>query len=120
MSSDRLSQFFDFRGASTTVYPGCSGTLDALHQAVKSPRDREADMSYAFNIRANAYGRGEGVATIVVKRLDDTLACGDSIRAPVRENRFKQDGKTETITTPPQASQEELHRLRLAISRDSE
>lgn len=96
MSSNRISHFFDFRGASMTLETGCSTTLVALHQAVQSLRNREADMSvvtgvnpmlgpdqfkaigslgmlspdgksYAFDKRANGYGRGEGIATIAVK-----------------------------------------------------
>ncbi|KAI1087095.1 hypothetical protein F5B19DRAFT_500382 [Rostrohypoxylon terebratum] len=137
MSSNRISHFFDLRGASMTVDTGCSTTLVALHQAVASLRAREADMSivsgsnlllgpdmfkvfgslgmlspdgksYAFDSRANGYGRGEGVATIVIKRLNDALACGDPIRAVIRETGLNQDGKTETITTPSQGAQEEL------------
>ncbi|KAI8622911.1 hypothetical protein F5Y19DRAFT_483291 [Xylariaceae sp. FL1651] len=137
MSSNRLSHFFDLRGASMTVDTGCSTTLVALHQAVKSLRNREADMSivggsnllltsdmfkvfgslgmlspdgrsYAFDSRANGYGRGEGVATVVIKRLNDALACGDPVRALIRETCLNQDGKTDTITTPSQTAQEDL------------
>lgn len=32
--------------------------------------------SYAFDSRGAGYGRGEGVATIVLKRLDRALADG--------------------------------------------
>jgi acyl transferase domain-containing protein/NADPH:quinone reductase-like Zn-dependent oxidoreductase/NAD(P)-dependent dehydrogenase (short-subunit alcohol dehydrogenase family)/2-polyprenyl-3-methyl-5-hydroxy-6-metoxy-1,4-benzoquinol methylase len=137
MSSNRISHFFDLRGASMTVDTGCSTTLVALHQAMNSLRTHESDMSivsgsnlllgpdmfkvfgslgmlspdgksYAFDSRANGYGRGEGVATIVIKRLNDALACGDPVRALIRETCLNQDGKTETITTPSQAAQEEL------------
>ena len=44
-ASNRISHFFDLRGASVTVDTGCSTTLVALHQAVQSLRLREADMS---------------------------------------------------------------------------
>ncbi|KAI1171395.1 hypothetical protein F4777DRAFT_582964 [Nemania sp. FL0916] len=137
MSSNRISHFFDLRGPSMTIDTGCSTTLVALHQAVASLRARESDCSivsganlllgpdmfkvfgsmgmlspdgrsYAFDARANGYGRGEGVASIVVKRLDDALACGDPIRAVIRETCLNQDGRTETITTPSQTAQEEL------------
>ncbi|KAL7906095.1 putative polyketide synthase [Trichoderma velutinum] len=139
MSSNRISHFFDFRGASMTLETGCSTTLVALHQAVQSLRNREADMSvvtgvnlilgpdqfkaigslgmlspdgksYAFDKRANGYGRGEGVATILIKRLSDALAANDPIRAVIRETALNQDGKTETITTPSGAAQETLMR----------
>jgi acyl transferase domain-containing protein len=45
MASNRISHFFDFRGASMTVDTGCSTTLVALHQAVQSLRSGESDMS---------------------------------------------------------------------------
>ncbi|KAL5342468.1 hypothetical protein BJX70DRAFT_394689 [Aspergillus crustosus] len=139
MSSNRISHFFDLRGASMTLETGCSTTLVALHQAVSSLRNREADMSivtganvmlnpdtfkvigslgmlspdgrsYAFDSRANGYGRGEGVATIIVKRLSDALASNDPIRAVIRETALNQDGKTDTITTPSGKAQAELMR----------
>lgn len=66
--------------------------------------------SNAFDSRASGYGRGEGVATLVVKRLKDALASGDPIRAVIRESLLNQDGKTETITTPSLEAQENLIR----------
>ncbi|EFX05061.1 polyketide synthase [Grosmannia clavigera kw1407] len=139
MSSNRTSHFFDFRGASMTLETGCSTTLVALHQAVHSLRSREAGMSvvtganvmlnpdtfkvigslgmlspdgrcFAFDARANGYGRGEGVATIVIKRLSDALANNDPIRAVIRETALNQDGKTDTITTPSSTAHIELMR----------
>ncbi|PGH13809.1 hypothetical protein AJ79_03377 [Helicocarpus griseus UAMH5409] len=139
MASNRISHFFNFRGASMTIDTGCSSTLVALHQAVQSLRRGESDMSivggsnlllnpdnfkamgslgilspdgkcFTFDARANGYGRGEGVATIVIKRLRDVVAAGDPIRAVIRETFLNQDGKTETITSPSQAAQIELMR----------
>jgi acyl transferase domain-containing protein len=69
-----------------------------------------AGKSYAFDSRASGYGRGEGSATVVVKRLDDALRDGDPIRAVIRGTGVNQDGKTETITTPSQEAQEQLIR----------
>lgn len=66
--------------------------------------------SFAFDSRANGYGRGEGVAAIVLKRLKDAVEAGDPIRAVIRESQLNQDGKTETITSPSQAAQEMLIR----------
>ena len=65
---------------------------------------------YAFDSRASGYGRGEGVASIVIKRLKDARAAGDPIRAVIRESLINQDGKTETITTPSLEAQESLVR----------
>ncbi|QVM05380.1 Type I Iterative PKS [Coccidioides posadasii str. Silveira] len=139
MASNRISHFFDLRGASMTIDTGCSTTLVALHQAVENLRSRGSEMSivgganvllnpdnfkalgsfgflspdgkcFAFDERANGYGRGEGVATIVIKRLEDALAAGDPIRAIIRESVLNQDGKTESLTSPSQAAQEALMR----------
>ncbi|KAL9074401.1 MAG: hypothetical protein Q9157_004404 [Trypethelium eluteriae] len=143
----RISHFFDLRGASVTLDTACSTSAVALHQAVQSLRSREASMSivggsnltlnpdtfvglgsagflsadgksFAFDARANGFGRGEGVATLVVKRLKDALSAGDPVRAVIRETLVNQNGRTDTITSPSQAAQAALmrdcyHRARL-------
>ena len=76
------------------------------HPRLLSP----AGKSYAFDSRASGYGRGEGSATVILKRLDDALRDGDPIRAVIRGSGVNQDGKTETITTPSQEAQEQLIR----------
>ncbi|KAK3936681.1 lovastatin diketide synthase LovF [Diplogelasinospora grovesii] len=139
MASNRLSHFFDLRGPSMSIDTGCSTTLTALHQGCQSLRSGESDMSivgganvmfnpdmfmtmsslgliskdgrsYAFDSRANGYGRGEGSATVILKRLDDAIRDGDPIRAIIRDSGVNQDGKTETITTPSGEAQEALIR----------
>ncbi|KAJ4314705.1 hypothetical protein N0V94_006338 [Neodidymelliopsis sp. IMI 364377] len=134
MASNRLSHYFDLRGASMSIDTGCSTTLTALHQACNDLRNHESSMSvvsganlmlnpdmfitmssialiskdgrsFAFDSRANGYGRGEGVATLVLKRLDDAIRDGDPIQCVIKETGLNQDGKTETITTPSQAAQ---------------
>jgi acyl transferase domain-containing protein len=66
--------------------------------------------SYAFDSRAEGYGRGEGSATVILKRLSDAIRDGDPIRAVIRATGVNQDGKTETVTTPSQEAQEQLIR----------
>ncbi|KIL88308.1 polyketide synthase [Fusarium avenaceum] len=139
MASNRVSHFFDLRGASMTLDTGCSTSLVALHQAVRDLRSGSSGMavigganlmlnpdmfkalgsigvlspdgkSYSFDSRANGYGRGEGVATVIIKRWKDAIADGDPIRAVIRETWLNQDGKTETITSPSSDAQEELIR----------
>lgn len=66
--------------------------------------------SFAFDSRANGYDRGEGVSTIIVKRLKDVLTAGDPVRAVIRETLINQDGKTDSITSPSQAAQVALMR----------
>lgn len=139
LASNRLSHFFDLRGASVTLGTGCSTALTALHLACQSIRTGEAAMSivggvnlmlnpdmfismttlgllgpdgrsYSFDHRAQGYGRGEGVATLLLKPVDDALRDGDPIRAVIRETALNQDGKTPTITSPSRQAQEELIR----------
>nr|ALQ32938.1 putative polyketide synthase [Fusarium sacchari] len=139
MASNRVSHFFDLRGASMTLDTGCSTSLVALHQAVSDLRSGNSTMaivgssnlmlnpdmfkalgsigvlspdgkSFSFDSRANGYGRGEGVATVVIKRWKDAVAAGDPIRAVIRETCLNQDGKTETITSPSSNAQEQLIR----------
>ena len=65
---------------------------------------------FAFDSRGSGYGRGEGVATVVLKRLDDALKAGDSVRAVIRHTGVNQDGKTSGIALPNQQAQESLVR----------
>jgi acyl transferase domain-containing protein len=44
-AANRISHFFDFRGASMTLDTACSTSAVALHQAVQSLRCRESSMS---------------------------------------------------------------------------
>lgn len=69
-----------------------------------------AGKSYTFDSRASGYGRGEGSATVVLKRLEDALRDGDPIRSVIRASGSNQDGKTDTITTPSQDAQQQLIR----------
>lgn len=64
--------------------------------------------SYSFDERGAGYGRGEGVATLVLKRLDDALADGDHVRAIIPNTGVNQDGKTNGISYPSQESQQML------------
>ena len=66
--------------------------------------------SYPFDVRGSGYGRGEGVVTLLLKRLDDALEARDPIRAIIRNTSVNQDGKTSGITLPNGQAQEILGR----------
>nr|WHN38867.1 polyketide synthase 6 [Elsinoe perseae] len=139
MLSNQVSHFFDLRGPSVTVDTGCSTGLTALHLACQSLRTGEADMavigaanvllnpdqfivmsglgflgptgkSFSFDDRAEGYGRGEGVATLIAKPLSAAIRDGDPVRAVIKGSLLNQDGKTPTITSPSQEAQEALIR----------
>ncbi|TAQ83605.1 hypothetical protein B7494_g8071 [Chlorociboria aeruginascens] len=137
--ANRISYLFDLKGPSWTVDTACSGSLVAIHQACQSLRSGESNMalaggtslmlspdlmmgmsllqilnsdgkSYAFDTRGSGYGRGEGVATLVLKRLDDAIRDGDNVHAIIRNTGVNQDGKTSGITVPSGLAQESLMR----------
>lgn len=137
--SNRISYFFHLKGPSMTLDTGCSGSMVALHQACQSLRARESSAalacgvslivnpdhligmsnlymlndngrSYPFDARGAGYGRGEGVTAVVLKRLDDALDAGDSIRAVIRNTAVNHDGKTNGITLPSSKAQEVLQK----------
>ncbi|RAH70054.1 type I polyketide synthase [Aspergillus aculeatinus CBS 121060] len=137
MIANRISHFFDLRGPSLMVDTGCSTTLTLLHLACQSLRAGESDMAivggsnillnpdmfiagsnlsllsaegrcFAFDARATGYGRGDGIASIVIKPLITAVRDGDPIRAVIRNSAANQDGKTATLTSPRQEAQEVL------------
>ena len=63
-----------------------------------------------FDSRADGFGRGEGVAAVVLKPLSDALRDGDSIRSVIRGSAVNQDGRTKGITMPSQESQVKMMR----------
>ncbi|KAH7625616.1 putative polyketide synthase [Sordaria sp. MPI-SDFR-AT-0083] len=129
MFSNRVSHFYDFQGASMSIDTGCSAALAALHQACQTIRSGESHVSivgasntilnpdiyiamstlgmvgadgrcYAWDARAQGYGRGEGVAVLVLKSLDAAVRDGDRVHAVIRETGLNQDGRTTSITSP--------------------
>lgn len=60
---------------------------------------------YAFDSRANGYGRGEGVGIVVLKRLSDAIRDNDTIRGVIRGTATNQDGRTSGITLPSAEAQ---------------
>ena len=66
--------------------------------------------SYTYDHRGTGYGRGEGVATLVLKPLQDAIRDGDSIRSVIRNIGVNQDGKTNGMTFPNKEAQEQLIR----------
>uniref|UniRef100_A0A8H7N2E1 Carrier domain-containing protein n=1 Tax=Bionectria ochroleuca TaxID=29856 RepID=A0A8H7N2E1_BIOOC len=139
MGANRISHFYNLRGPSMTVDTGCSTTLTALHLACQSLRAGDSTISvvtgsnimlnpdmfetlasvgflgstgksFAFDDRAQGYGRGDGVATIIIKPLSDAVRDGDPIRAVIRQTALNQDGHTPTLTSPSKEAQEELVR----------
>jgi acyl transferase domain-containing protein len=119
----------NLRGPSMTVATACSTSLVALHLACEALRNGECDMAIAggvnlehpqgvgylgmegftspdahvrpFDAAANGTVWGSGVGTVLVKRLSDAIADGDTIRAVVLGNAINNDGGNKVGFTAP-------------------
>ncbi|KAK2042138.1 polyketide synthase [Colletotrichum somersetense] len=139
----RVSWFYGLRGPALSVDTACSSSMVALHQAVVGLKSRDCNIAIAcgtnllltpemglelnglgvldpagasksFDKSANGYGRGEGIAAVVLKRLSDAIRDGDTIRAVIRNTGCNHDGHSPGLTAPAKEAQAELMRLTYA------
>lgn len=137
--SNRISWFYDLRGPSMTLDTACSSSLVGLHLACQGLRSGESNiavvcganlilspdlgmwlsnlrmtstdgLSRSFADGVTGYGRGEGIATLILKPVRDALRDGDPIRAVIRGTGVNQDGHTTGITVPSRDAQADLIR----------
>lgn len=137
--SNRISWFYNLQGASFTLGTACSSSLVALHQACQGIRAGDSSMSVvgganlllnpdmfmmlsnmqflaqdgtckSFDAKGDGYGRGEGFAAVILKRVDHAIRDGDPIRAIIRGTGVNHDGKTKGLTVPSAVAQANLIR----------
>ncbi|KAL6237467.1 hypothetical protein BDW75DRAFT_238255 [Aspergillus navahoensis] len=135
--ANRISYFFDWHGPSVVVDTACSSSMVALHHAVTALQQNECTLALAtgtnliqapnifisttkiqmlsptgrsrmWDANADGYARGEGVISIVLKRLRDAIADGDEIQCVIRATCTNQDGRTMGLTMPSSVSQLQL------------
>ncbi|GAA3159728.1 non-ribosomal peptide synthetase/type I polyketide synthase [Nonomuraea roseoviolacea] len=126
----RTSYKLDLRGPSVSVNTACSTSLVALHLARQSLIAGDCDVALAGAVRVNAWSRrgylyqsggigspdghcrpfdaeaqgtigAGGVGVVVLKRLEDALAAGDTIHAVVRGSAVNNDGTRKVGYTAP-------------------
>ncbi|RDL42230.1 Acyl transferase hydrolase [Venustampulla echinocandica] len=133
--SNRISHFFNLKGASMTIDTACSGSLVSVDVACRylqtrqingavvaganlylSP-DQNQDMGamrvtssatgkcHTFDAKADGYCKAEAVNVVILKRLDDALRDGDPIRAIIRGTSTNSDGWTPGIASPAAEAQ---------------
>ncbi|HEY6185241.1 MAG TPA: beta-ketoacyl synthase N-terminal-like domain-containing protein, partial [Terriglobales bacterium] len=139
----RISFLLDWKGPSIAIDTACSSSLVAIHLACQSLRAGECQMAVAggvslilapeeiisltklgmlasdwrcktFDSRADGFVPGEGCGIVVLKKLSDALADGDTIRAVIRGTAVNQDGRTTVLTAPNGLSQQAVIRNALA------
>lgn len=125
----RLSYSLGLQGPSLAIDTACSSSLVATHLACQSLRRGESDCAIvggvnalmhplsgvvfsqarmlspdgrckAFSAGADGYGRAEGCAVIVLKRLGDARRDGDRILAEIVGSAVNQDGASGGLTVP--------------------
>ncbi|XXY19856.1 type I polyketide synthase [Sorangium sp. So ce216] len=146
--SGRLSYFLGLQGPSVAVDTACSSSLVAVHLACQSLRSGESSLALAggvnvmlsprtagliaamqalspdgrcktFDAQANGFVRGEGCGVVVLKRLSDALADGDTVLAVIRGSAVNQDGRSTGLTAPNVLSQQAMLRSALESARVS-
>lgn len=137
MLSARLAHVFGLCGPCLTIDTACSSSLVAIHNACMSLENRECDVALAggvnflinpqaamtmsrghflakdgrsksFSSDADGYGRGEGAALLVLKRLEDAVRVKDPIIGVICQSGVNHDGRGTAITVPNGAAQEAL------------
>jgi acyl transferase domain-containing protein/acyl carrier protein len=141
--SGRISYILGAQGPSVTIDTACSSSLVALHYACIDLQTHECQMALAggvnlmlspastiscckakmlspdgycktFDAKADGYTRGEGAGIVVLKRLSDAIADGDSIFAVIKASGISQDGASSGLTVPNGEAQKKLMRKVLA------
>jgi acyl transferase domain-containing protein/acyl carrier protein len=112
-----ISYNLNLRGPSVSVQSFCSTSLVAVHLACRSLRDGECDMALAGGVsirvpdRVGQFGehghdghvrcfdtggrgllKGDGAAIVLLKRLSDAIADGDTVEAVIKGSAVNNDG----------------------------
>ncbi|AXB47647.1 type I polyketide synthase [Amycolatopsis albispora] len=136
--ANRLSYALDLRGPSVVVDTACSGSLVAVHQAMRSLLDGECDLAIAggvnlclspevdiansharllsptggskvFDEAADGFVRSEGCALVVLRRGDGSGPA----HAVLKGSAMAGSGRGNGLGAPSAAGQEEVVRLAL-------
>ncbi|GAA1529356.1 hypothetical protein GCM10009730_43300 [Streptomyces albidochromogenes] len=142
----RVSYKLGLTGPSFTVQSACSSSLVTVHLAVQSLLSRESDLALAGGVAVRAFEprgyryeegailstdghcrpfdadasgtvSGDGVALVVLKRLEDAVADGDHIHAVIRGSAVNNDGSAKIgFTAPSPHGQAEVITEALAVA----
>ncbi|EKG18983.1 Beta-ketoacyl synthase [Macrophomina phaseolina MS6] len=140
---NRISYHLNLMGPSTAVDAACASSLVAIHhgrQAILAGESKVAitggvnalcgpgltrvldkagaispdGSCLSFDDSAHGYGRGEGAAVVVLKKMGNAIRDGDNIIAVLKGSAVAQDGKTNGIMAPNAKAQELVARQALS------
>ncbi|PHH66065.1 hypothetical protein CDD81_590 [Ophiocordyceps australis] len=135
----RINYFFKFQGPSFNVDTACSSGLAAVQAACSALWAGEADTVIAgglnvitnpdiycmlskghflsktgqckvWDAQADGYCRGDGVGSVVIKRLDDALADNDVVLATIVAGASNHSAESISITQPHAGAQKDNYR----------
>ncbi|PLB48450.1 conidial pigment polyketide synthase PksP/Alb1 [Aspergillus steynii IBT 23096] len=133
----RLNYFFKFSGPSYSVDTACSSSLASLHVACNSLWRGDIDTAITggtnvltnpdftagldrghflsrtgncktFDDGADGYCRGEGVGTVILKRLEDAVVDKDPIHGVILGTYTNHSAEAESITRPHVGAQRDI------------
>ncbi|MFD9667474.1 type I polyketide synthase [Rhodococcus sp. NPDC059968] len=137
MTANRVSYHLNLQGPSMAIDTACSSSLVAIHLACAALRSGDCDQALAggvnltltptvnvfytqaglsapdgrckpFSGTADGIGRGEGVAVLVLRRLEDAQAEGLPIYAVIEGSAVNNDGRSNGITAPNRWAQQQV------------
>ncbi|WP_152442612.1 SDR family NAD(P)-dependent oxidoreductase [Nocardiopsis kunsanensis] len=132
--ANRVSHVLGLRGASVSVDAACASSLVSVHMAARSLTQGETDFALAggvslnlhpwkyisfskarmlsprglcrtFDKSADGYVPGDGVAVLLLRRLEDAERDGDHVYGVIRGGAVNHGGNRPTITAPTVDSQ---------------
>ena len=135
----RINYYFKFKGPSYNVDTACSSSFAAIQLACTSLQAKECDTAIAgglnimttpdlfsglsraqflsktgscktFDDSADGFCRGDGAATVVLKRLEDAEADNDPILGLILGTSTNHSSEAVSITQPHAPTQESLYR----------
>ena len=138
-ASGRINYHFKFSGPSYNVDTACSSSFSAIQLACTSLQAKECDTAVAgglnvmtspdlfsglsraqflsktgscktFDDAADGFCRGDGVATVILKRLEDAEADNDPILGVILGTATNHSSDAVSITQPHAPTQESLYR----------
>ncbi len=139
IAANRISYCLNLTGPSIAMDTACSSALTAVHAAcehIHAGRCKTAlaggvtvmitpdgfigfsqagmlspeGKCKAFDASADGFVRGEGAGMVLLKKLSDAIADGDSIHAVILGSSVNQDGHTNGISLPSPEAQARLVR----------
>jgi phthiocerol/phenolphthiocerol synthesis type-I polyketide synthase E len=141
-----ISYRLNLRGPSLNIQTACSTSLVAVHAAARAVMTYECDMAIAggstvnvpqrsgymyepggiasvdghcrsFDAEASGSLSGDGVGVVLLKRLEDAIAAGDTVYAVIKGSAINNDGRRKVgFTAPAVEGQAEVIALALAAA----